>query len=180
MDVLPLLLLMMTLLVEFSRVFDHMVRTANSAFELVSVLSSTPRARAEDSLNARFDRIVRDYWNDEFPGARLLDYPAGSPNLPSRTYSYDSTNRTTTLTFQAKIKPIMRFDFTIPLKVSVTAPYLIPEDPATLGMSQNPSSTYNCCGTIGGGTAGMDASGTGCLRGAALCAACGSTDGLVC
>jgi|GEM_PF-1866008 len=147
-----LLVTLFALLLEFSRIFNEFTWVSNTAYQLAAVLSGDRPATGLLRLPLREDDIVERYRKEEFKALGIYDtavQPLDGFGFGGSYYHPDPNQRTVGLSFTARIKPLTSIPLTIPMKISVMAPHLIPRTPANLGQPQTPNPSFNCCGIKG-------------------------------
>jgi len=145
-----LLVFLFASLLEVSRVLNEYTWIVNTAYQIAGVFSGNHESVGLVRANMRRTQIVDDYRRQEFPSLGLYDVefePLQDHGFGGEYYHPDQ--RLVGLSFKAKIALITSVPLSLPLKITVTAPYLITDQPANLGEPTNPNPLLNCCGELG-------------------------------
>jgi Flp pilus assembly protein TadG len=143
--VFPLLLLMLSGVLEIARALNELTWVARTAYSSAIVAAGTPGNIAGKMLESRFSQI-KSIKDGHFVGRLTMNNP--SPSIGSSYY--DAVNNTISMKFTATLQPLVNVPFSIPIPMTITAPFLMFKDInySSLGSFQSPAHRYDCAGAV--------------------------------
>lgn len=146
----PLMLFIISVLLEFGNIFLYLTWISQSSFNLVSLGALTPEAAVPSAVEFRRQQIIYSKAIEE-PNTRL------SQMFGLTELDLSLSNRTVTITLETTISPLGNSTLVFPFNNSLTGPYLLNSAGLTGSLSdfQNPEAAdmYGCAGPQYGGSA---------------------------
>lgn len=148
----PLLVLLVSAIVEFGNIFFYMTWIYQTGFNLAVVGGGVPQDGADLQILARKQQIVAARGIEE-PQTRL-DLGDPQPAQGSSYFNNDPSIRTVSLSLSTIIHPLGREVASFPIDLSITGPYLLSTESVSGSLSEfaNPSPMFDCGFNQGSGS----------------------------